>query len=78
MKTVAINCQHCAHEMTVTFKTTPGFQCICNGCNKMIWHDIKLPHLYWTLCEPCKFWVGHEKYMTSIECHKCGQVLKTI
>ena len=43
-------------------------------CKKKMRYDSLKPHL----CEPCKTWIGHEKYMTSIECHKCGQVMKTI
>ena len=68
-----LQCQNCATEMTF-INDKSSFEYTCKECNKKMHYDSLRPNLYWTLCDPCKTWIGHEKYMTS----KCGQVMKTI
>ena len=50
----------------------------CYSCKIVNYFDALKPGLFWTLCKQCKIWVGHEKYLTSIECHKCGDILFTL
>lgn len=50
----------------------------CLSCKQRQYFDPNRPNLYWTRCKSCKVWLGHEKYMTSIECSYCGNILDTL
>jgi len=73
-KMVEVQCKYCGGKSHVM---TSG-QYNCCHCNIPSYFDTLKPGLFWTLCKPCHYWIGHEKYKTSIECHKCGDILITL
>ena len=71
---VEVQCKHCGVRSHVM--TSGRYNCF--SCKIENYFHILKPGLFWTFCKQCKAWIGHEKYLTSIECLKCGEVLITL
>ena len=73
---IDVSCQHCGEQNKCI--PTGNIYYRCWNCKNDCFYREDRPNLFYTKCNPCKLWIGHEKYMTSIDCHYCGLHLQIL